>query len=199
MYWSYPGINAASAFVFTGQKNVDGSVDRADCALCPPQAADPDHRVVQPLRCVRLPQTNSSHSLLWQGVRSPVDLVQTGEFSAFDSGPFLLFPENLWQMFQSSCVSDWMVNCDWKHHNTIRAIVMAGDIPVMWHSRKHNIPLFSVVWLGEWNDMLAYRILIFECVGPSKLLIFKRFLTNLILISVNLSFTSTCENSFQSF
>lgn len=43
-----------------------------------PQAAYPDHRVVQPLRCVWLPQTNSTDPLLRQSVRGPVDLLPAG-------------------------------------------------------------------------------------------------------------------------
>lgn len=45
------------------------------------QAADPDHRVVQPLRRVWLPQTNSSHALLRQGLGGQMDLVQAGEWT----------------------------------------------------------------------------------------------------------------------
>lgn len=43
------------------------------------QAVDLDHRVVQPLRRLWLPQTDSTHTLLWQGVRGEVDLIQAGK------------------------------------------------------------------------------------------------------------------------
>ncbi len=59
------------------------------------QAVDPDHRVVQPLRCVWLPQTDSAHTVLWQSVRGQVDLIQTGKCTVLNVG-FVGGGRNIW-------------------------------------------------------------------------------------------------------